>query len=483
MKNKSQYIWSLLGRFLPSFTFLLATIILARLLTPDDFGLVGVLAILFTVAGTLTDAGLGGSLIKEKTITDLDCSTIFNFNIVISSFLYIILFFSADFIESYFNMTNLSIVTRLLSLSFVINAFSLVPKAIMMRRLQFKELFFISIISTIIGALLSIGAAYLGMGVYALIIYYLSSYFITSLLSVFCGRFRYSLSFSLNSFRKLVPFGLFTSISAIIDTIYENILSSMFGKVMGVTVAGNFYQAKKTEEAVTSSLASSVGLVAFPVLAELKDDKEGFIGESRSILLSVSGILFPAILLLSIYSDEVILLLYGNQWIESALFFKLLMFAGCFMIIENLNRSFIKSLGLGHTLFNVALVKRGFGISLLFLMSFVNKEYLVHTYIACSFIGYLINQISLSKYLGMSVFKELIILSKVLIPNLLLLLIINSIRSCFNNYFIEAAIETPLLLIYYYVYLPQNGINLAVELTKGLWLKIKNANNNDKKNY
>ena len=479
MERKGQYIWSLLGRFLPSVIFLFATIIMARILTPRDFGLVGVLAILFTVAGALTDAGLGGSLIKEKTLSDIDCCTIFNFNIIISVALYIIFFSFADYIEAYFNMPQLSFVTRLLSLSFVINAFSLVPKALMMRNLQFKALCIISVGATIIASLTSIVAAYCGMGVYSLVLYYLVSYFINSIFCFVYGHFNYSISFSKDSFKRLIPFGLFTSISTVIDTIYENILSSMFGKVMGATTAGHFYQAKKTEESITSSLASSVGLVAFPVLAKLRDDKDKFIKESRSVMLTITGMLFPVIGLLSVYSKEIIILLYGNQWLESVFFFRMLMYAGCFMIVENLNRSFIKSLGLGKELFYVALLKRIIGILLLFIVAFLNKSFLIHTYIFCSFLGYLINQIFVSSNVGTHAYREIFCLLKVFIPNIILLLLFYGICMLIHNYIFEGLIDFVMLLLYYYLYLPQIGIRLPLDATNSMMAIINKKEKND----
>ena len=387
MRNINQYIWGLLGRFVPSFIFLGTTIVLARILTPDDFGLVGVLTIVFTVADALTDAGLGGSLVKEKEITNLDCCTICNFNMIVSILLYAILFISADYIENYFNMDRLAIVTRLLSLTFVINAVSLVPRALLMRDLKFRELFKISILSNAISAIVAIVAAFIGAGVFALILYRLLVPFVGSVLSYSFSDFKYRVQFSIDSFKRLIPFGFFSSISTIVDTIYENILTTIFGKVMGVTTTGYFYQAKKTEESITTSLTSTIGNVAFPVLTSLRDNKESFIKESQSIMLTVAGTMIPFILLLSNYSDLVIDLLYGGQWVASSPFFRLLMYAGCFMIMENLNRSIIKSLGKGELLFSIALIKRSIGIVVLLGATFMFQDYLVQAYIICSFIG------------------------------------------------------------------------------------------------
>ena len=219
MKNVGQYVWGLLGRFSPSIIYLITTIILARLLTPDDFGIVGLLSILFMVADVLVDAGLGGSLIKEKSITDTDCNTIFVFCVFVSVLLYIIIFLSAPFVENYYGIKQLGIITQIISLTFVLNSFSVVPQALLMRNLRFRELFIISVASTLIASVSSVCLGFLGVGVYALIFYRIVLALFKSVFSIIYSKCHFSLIFSLKSLRRLLPFGLYSSMSSAIDTV------------------------------------------------------------------------------------------------------------------------------------------------------------------------------------------------------------------------------------------------------------------------
>lgn len=458
MQNIRQYIWGLLGRFSPSLVFLGTTIILARLLTPDDFGVIGVLTIVITVSEALTDAGLGGSLVKEKELTNKDCCTIFNFNLIVSFSLYSILFLCADLIEDYFDIEKLAVVTRLLSLTFVINAFSLVPKALMMRSLQFRELFVISIVASLISAIASIISAYLNAGLYSLVIYRLLSPLLGSILSFYYSNFKYHLLFSKKSFRKLIPFGLYTSLSTVVDTLYENFLTTIFGKVMGVTTTGYFYQAKKTEEAATTSISNTIGYVAFPVLTRVKDDKMSFVTETTSIMNTIVGIIIPFVLLASVYSEEIMQLLYGTQWLDSAYFFRLLMYAGCFMILESLNRSFIKALGEGKMIFVVSLTKRISGIIILILCAIGVPDLMVFAYILCSFIAFLINQFALSRCLCMNFVDGLVSICKLLLPSIIMFGLFLVISTSMPNWIIGLIINLTIIVVYYLFYLPRLGV-------------------------
>lgn len=468
MQNVRQYVWSLLGRFAPSFIYLGTTILLARVLTPDDFGKIGVLTIIFTIADALTDAGLGGSLIKEKNLTDKDSSTIFNFNMMMSVTLYVILFFSANYIEQFFGIDDLALLTRLLALTFVLNAFSMVPRSLLTRNLQFKTLFYISVAATIIASGLSIAGAFWGMGVYSLVLYRIVLSIVSAVLQIIYSKFKYVFCFSKESFMRLVPFGLYTSLSTIIDTIYENLLTSIFGKTMGSTTAGYFYQAKKTEETLTITLANTISSVSFPVLAKKKDDREEFIKESRNIMLTISCLTLPALLLLSVYSEEIIVIMYGSQWYDSAPYFRLLMFAGCFMLMENLNRNFVKALGRGRMLFEIAVIKRGIGIALLFLGSLLLKDYLVHIYIFCSLIAYTINQIAISRVVRTSISDDVFTVLKIIVPSFVLC-------ACFyiSDYFISniyggVILNSLLLVLFYLIYLPKIGVTIIVDFIRKL---------------
>lgn len=391
MKNSKAYVWSFVGKFGGQLLYLLTTLILARLLSPDDFGVIGVLSVIFMVANTLSESGLGGALLMEKELNETNCSTIFVFNASVSALLYTVIFFCAPLIESFYNIDDLSKVARLLGLVFVINSWGLVPRTVLLFRLQFKRLAIITLVGVVCASAISIVMAVMKFGVYALVGYQLSLAIITTLFLVYSSQYKYSFSFNYDSFKRMFSFGLFTTITGVIDTIYENMMAAVFGKFMNVTQAGYLTQAKKIEEASSQALILTINTTSFPILSKLKDDIESFKKEANALQKTIPLVIGPVLVILCVYSDLIIGLLFGEKWIDSASYLSLLVIAGYFMMNESINRNFIKSLGEVKRLLQYTIAKRLFGIILILVLAFVNVDYILIGYIVSSFIAFLIN--------------------------------------------------------------------------------------------
>lgn len=231
MQNKSAYIWNFGGRIVPQVIFLLTNIILAHYLSPSDFGQIGVLAIFISISSTLTEAGFGGSIIKEEKVLPIDLSTVFIYNLVVSLLLYSILFISSTWLESYFKIEGLANVSRVLGLVFVISAWSLIPKTILIKNLCFKQIAIVGVIGVIIASGISIICASKGFGVYALVAYQLTYVICEVICFEIITKYNLSFKFSVNSFKKLFSFGFFTTLCNIIDAAYSNLMTAFFGKI------------------------------------------------------------------------------------------------------------------------------------------------------------------------------------------------------------------------------------------------------------
>lgn len=391
MKNSKAYIWSFVGKFGSQVLYLLTTLVLARLLSPDDFGIIGVLSVIFMVANTLSESGLGGALLMEKELKAINCSTIFVFNVSVSAFLYMLIFFCAPLIENFYNINGLSNIARVLGLVFVINSWGLVPRTVLLFKLQFKRLAIISLVGVICASAISIVMAFMNLGVYALVGYQLSLAIWTTLLLVYNSHYRFSFSFDYGCFKRMFSFGLFTTLTGVIDSIYENMMAAVFGKFMNVAQAGYLTQAKKIEEASSQALILTINTTSFPILSKLKDDIEHFKKEANALQKTIPLVIGPVLVILCVYSDFVISLMFGEKWIESASYLSLLVIAGYFMMNESINRNFIKSLGEVKRLFHYTILKRLFGIILILVLAFINVDYILFGYILSSFIAFIIN--------------------------------------------------------------------------------------------
>lgn len=391
MHNKSAYIWGLVTRIAPAAMQLATNMILARFLSPDDFGTIGVLSIIYMVAGVFVDSGLGGSLIKEKEISKVDCSTISDFNLLISVIIYLILFAFSNALEGFFNIDNLSFIINLLSLTFIINAFGLVPKALLAREVNFKVLCYITIYGVVVSAIISIIMAYYGFGVYSLVAYQLLNCLVTTILAIGYTHYKFSIAFSYDSFRRLIPFGFYTSITTIIDSFYENLLTTITGKYLSISQAGYLSQAKKVEEGLTSSVASAISNVIFPILSKHKNSMTYFIMEADSITHNICKITFPFLLTIALYSNNIIIFLFGKQWAPASEYLFALIWAGLLLITETLLRSYIKSLCAVEQLAYITLVKRIIGIVVILGTLIIDRQNIVWGYVISTFIGYLLN--------------------------------------------------------------------------------------------
>lgn len=459
-------MWALVGRFVPMFLYLGTTMFLARYLTPDDFGMVGVLAIFFNVAKTLMDAGLGGSLVKEKKLTKLDCSTIFVFNIVVSIILYSILFCLAGSIESYFETPGLSTVVKVLCSVFIIDSFGLVPLSILTRELNFYAITVVNVVSVVLAAIVSVIFAINGLGVFALVAYQIVSAIVIVLLSMKYSGFIVSFRFSGNSFHRLISFGVFTTLTTLIDSIYENLITFLFGKHLSMQHAGYLSQAKRLEEVPSLSVAQTISNVAFPVLTHLREDGKKFADECGSTIQSILLLLLPLLFSVSVFSEPIIYIVFGVQWLPAASYLSLLIFAAVFHVAETLNRTFIKATTMVQKLFVYTLVKRIIGIVLIFLFLFIEPRYVLYGYIASTFIGYMLNVFLLSIVSELTIFKQLTSFVQYLLPSVIYFLLMTVFKSVFDSLFINISIAILLLLFYYLVILRLYHLNIIIYLSK-----------------
>lgn len=464
MNNLNAYIWNFINKFGSQLIWLVTTMVLARFLSAEEFGVIGVLSIIFMVANTLTESGLGGALVIQTNLKKEDCSTISVFNIVVSISIYIIIFVFADKIESFYNVDGLAHVTRVLSLVFVINAWGIVPRTIMYRELRFKVMCIVSLIAVTISSIVAIILAYFGFGVYALVSYQLIVALINTMGLYMCSHYHADFHFSMASFRKLFGFGFYTTITGVLDTVYENILATIFGKFLNITQAGYLSQAKKIEEATAQSLLSTVNNTAFPILAKKTNDLDSFKKEADSIITMVPLLVFPILMTIGVFSKEIICIMFGEKWLPASEYLSLLVIAGLFMIFDAINRNFIKSLGMVKKLFVYTVIKRVIGCGVIILFAFMSVHVVLYGYILSALLGFILNCHLYSKLVGENFFFNMRKSLKSLSALLPLYLCLYLIYVLIQNELFRIMICLVLLTFFYIVILPQYGIDILAKI-------------------
>lgn len=339
---KTGFIWNVLSAVGRQGTMLLGTIILARLLSPKDFGLFGMMTIFITVSETIIDAGLGGALIKKQTVTPIDYSTLTTYNVLASIVLYLLIFFLAPVVADFYDSVILVKMLRFYGLTIIIESFAIAPKILMMKMLQFKKIAIANLISGVFGMIGAIVLALCGVGVYSLIAQYVIMAFVFFVLALVFTKYRLRFAFSSKSFKDLFGFGLNTTFGNFVKNLSEGLFYNYFAKVAPLATAGYFNQSTKIQGAVFSLQNSIIDSFIFPVLCK---EPSSVIERARVI----NGLVFLGITALNVWlifiSNEFIGIVLGSVWKPMNHYFCLMLLIGIIQSRIALNRNVLKSLG------------------------------------------------------------------------------------------------------------------------------------------
>ena len=417
MKIGSGIIWSSIERFGYSGIVFILTIILARILKPTDFGLIGTLSLFIGISQILIDSGLGGALIRKKDIKETDFNTVFTINLSISVILYILLFFLAPYISDFYQNPELSLVLRVLSLSLLFNAISLIGKVRLLRNLEYKKIALISIISVISSGLLSIVAAMYDLGYWALVIQTTCYYFFLSILLYFFTPIQLKFGYSKASFKSLFGFGGSLLISSLMQVLVYEGLTSVISKKYSLSITGYYYQAKKLIDFPVSICRSIADAAIFPILSRI-DEKDELVDQAFYFLSIIIILTFPLFTIIFFCSETIISVILGNQWMESAVYLRILCIGAFFLVVEGVNRNFIKSIGKSSVILRAEIYKKLLDILLIAVTFTYGLNMLLYALVLSNFIASLINMVFFSLLLKTSFFNQIFYMIKFLFVNL-----------------------------------------------------------------
>lgn len=350
--------WNAIGQFSNVTITFLTGIVLARLLSPEDFGTVGMIAIFFTIAKTFVDSGFGIALIRKKNITDYDTSTVFYFNFFVSTILYLVLFFSAPQIASFFHRPILTEVVRVSGLSLFLSALNCVQFSLLTRNVDFKTPAIISLISYISSGILGILLAYKGYGVWALVYQSLLNSLISAISVWFISEWRPRWMFSWNSFHELFGFGGKILGSRLLDRFAGNLTSLAIGRFYSPADLGYYTRGSHTANIPSSFLYSIVGSVSMPVLSKLQDDDELLIHAYRKYIKTCSLVIFFLMFLLVSIAKPVTVFLYSEKWLPSVIYLQLFCLSYMFYHIHAINVNLLIAKGRSDLNLRIEFIKK-----------------------------------------------------------------------------------------------------------------------------
>jgi len=357
-KTINGMFWSVGERLSEQIALMITSIILARLLQPSDFGLLGMLSIFTAVAQSVIDSGFGTALIQKKDADQTDASSIFYFNLILGFILAGSMFFAAPLIARFFDQTILIPITRVISFNLIITSFSLVQISLLTKEMRFRTQMKVGLISVILSGVLGIFMAYFGMGVWSLVVQALSRYLIRGILLWFFSSWRPSPIFSFNSLASMFSYGSRLLLSGLLDTSFNNIYQTIIGKLFSVTNLGYYAKAQTLQTAATRATSTSLGSVTFAALAPYQDnDKVLKDSYKKTIRLSLY-LHFPIMIGLIAIAGPLIPFLLTEKWVPAIKYFQLLCIVGLLTPLIYFNQNIMKIKGRTDLFFRTNLISK-----------------------------------------------------------------------------------------------------------------------------
>lgn len=399
--------WSAIDNVTQYIVTFVVSIVLARILSPDDYGLLGIIGIFTAVCNAIINSGFTTAIMRKKDPTDDDYNTAFIINMTLSLMLYIIVFICSPFIAHFFSREELAALTRVASLAMIIGALALVQQTRLTKRIDFKTQTKITFYSSIISGAIGVAMAFLGFGVWALVAQGLIAQLIRTVLLWYFNHWTPSLRFSKQSAHYLFGFGWKLMISNILDSLWTQLYQVIVGKYYSPATLGQYTRAKHFSQLFSSNLTSVIQRVTFPVLSNIQDDKERMVNGYRKIIKTTMFMTFTLMFALGAVSEPLLYCLIGEKWHEAATFLPLICFVGASYPLHALNLSMISLQGRSDLFLALEIAKKIIGLAPLFVGAFVGIFPMLYTSILTTIICYFLNSYFPGKLLGYNSWMQL----------------------------------------------------------------------------
>lgn len=441
-------IWSLFGRFGYLIIGLITNIILVRLLGPEDFGQVAIIMFFITFSIILTESGLSGALVRKNNVTEIDISTIFLFNLIVSSILMVILICTSGYIANFYNNPELKSLLIFSSLILVINALGNIQMTLLIKEMKFKRKSLYEVIATICGSIFAIFLALNNYGALSIVsMQMVNAIVLTGLLWFFVGPLK-TYKFSLKSFKGFYKFGVNTTLSSLLNASFNNIYQLILAKYFLISKAGYFYQAKQLHDIPVNLLQSSILGVIYSALCKVQDEPENFNKIYNKILKVYTITISLICTLIFIYADLIIYLLYGKEWLQTSTYLKMLILSAFFYAMEIFYRNIFKVFDKTDKILKIEIIKKIFqSTTIIYGIYKMDIYILILGFVITSVFGFLI-----SLYMSEKVKSSI---SKSFVKDFIFIILINLLLGCifyfnFNDY-LKLFFSPIFIIVYFYL--------------------------------
>ena len=473
------FLWTALERFGQQFVSGITFIILARLLTPEVFGLAGMLMIFFAISQSFIDSGMGQALIREKEITDQDRSTVFWLNLFLSVLFYTILFLAAPYISNFYNQPELTNLTRVMGLTVIFNGLAIIQRSELTQKLEFKKQAYAQVPALIFASTVSIIMANLDYGVWALAAQYILVAFCSSLLLWLLAPAKILLTWSKESFSRLFGFGYKLLVSGLLNTTFDHIYKLIIGKFFMVATLGFYTQAQKLQNLASQSLVGVIQKVTYPLLSKTANDDKRLKQAYRKVIQGSSSLVFPSMIMLIILAEPIMRYVLGEEWLPAAPLLQLLCLSGLLYHLHAINLNVLKVMGRSDLFLKLEIIKK-VNITVAIVVGFQFGLYgLLIGQVVSSYVALIINTYYTAKFLNYSASEQFLDVFKVLLLTLPMASLVYAVMSFHElSSFLELlgiSILSGLIYLFTIIYSGTETTNLLIKFSSPfIPQKIKN---------
>ena len=403
----SNLLWRLAERFGAQIVTFVVSIVLARLLDPEVYGIVALLTIFITILQVFVDSGLGTALIQKKDVDQLDFSTVFYANVVYCVVLYAILFIFAPVIASLYNNDELTLLIRVMGITILISGVKNIEQAYVSKKLLFKKFFWATLFGTVLSAVVGIFMAFKGFGPWALIMQTLTNVFVDTVILWITVKWRPTLEFSFQRLKSLYKFGWKLLASSLLDTVYNELRQLIIGKRYSSDQLAFYNRGRQVPNLFISNVNASIDSVLLPTMSEEQSKRERVKAMTRRALKTSVCIIAPILIGIAAIGDNLVLLLLGSKWLSCVFFMRVFCITFIFYPVHTANLNAIKAMGRSDYFLVLEIIKKIIGVVSILITMWISVEAMALSLLVTTLLSQVINSWPNRKLLGYSYLDQL----------------------------------------------------------------------------
>lgn len=436
----SNVIWRFAERVGAQGVKLIVELLLARLLLPDDYGVIAIVTVIINLLNVFVDSGLGNALIQKKDADELDFSSVFWFNVLCCLILYAITYCFAPYIAKFFNRSELTLIIRVLTIQIIISGVKNVQQAYVARNLQFKKFFFATLGGTIGAAFFGILLAYKGLGVWALVTQQLLNAALDTMILWRIVKWRPRREFSLSRLAGLLSFGWKLLVSSLVETLYIEIRQIVIGKKYSSSDLAYYNKGQQFPMFIVGNVCTSIDSVIMPAMSTVQDDKERLKSMTRRAIKTNIYVIAPIMMGLFAIATPLIRLLLTEKWIDCVPYMRILCITYMFYPIHTANLNAIKAMGRSDLYLKLEIIKKVVGLAALLLTMNISVMAMAYSLLFTEVAGQIINTWPNKKLLDYGYFEQM----EDIFPTILLAVVMGACVFATNNLNVKEIILLPL---------------------------------------